>query len=56
MEHLTVSGLPVLARICRGQLGTFDQHPIIGLCCWARNLVERFMTLCEDVAGGMGGT
>jgi hypothetical protein len=21
-----------------------------------RNLVERFMTLCEDVAGGMGGT
>ncbi len=31
-------------------------HPIIGLCCWARNLVERFMTLCEDVAGGMGGT
>ena len=29
---------------------------LLGLCCWARNLVERFMTLCEDVAGGMGGT
>jgi hypothetical protein len=21
-----------------------------------RNFVERFMTVCEDVAGGMGGT
>ena len=32
------------------------EHPIIGRCRWVRNLVERFMTLCEDVAGGMGGT
>jgi hypothetical protein len=32
------------------------EHPIIGPCCWVRNLVERFMTLCEDMAGGMGGT
>jgi hypothetical protein len=23
---------------------------------WVRNLVEGFVTLCEDVAGGMGGT
>jgi hypothetical protein len=23
---------------------------------WTSNLVERFMTFCEDVAGGMGST
>jgi hypothetical protein len=36
--------------------GNFPEANVVQTQTRVRNVVERFMTLCEDVAGGMGGT